>query len=69
MSSPIAYRLFTNSIRQVGRSTLRLTFIPHRAASTKLPSGFVAPTKDDLSELRERVQEFTSPCNVLFARK
>lgn len=31
-----------------------------RAASTKLPNGFVPPSDEDLIELRERVQEFTS---------
>ncbi|MCJ1309920.1 hypothetical protein MMC25_003581 [Agyrium rufum] len=30
-----------------------------RAASTKLPRGFVAPSNEELIELRERVQEFT----------
>ncbi|KIV90885.1 Isovaleryl-CoA dehydrogenase, mitochondrial [Exophiala mesophila] len=42
----------------LGRSSLSLSL---RAASTssKHPKGFVAPTAEDLSELRERVQEFT----------
>jgi len=30
-----------------------------RAASTKHPRGFVPPSSDELSELRERVQDFT----------
>lgn len=29
-------------------------------ATTKHPKGFVPPSEDDLLELRERVQEFTS---------
>lgn len=33
-----------------------------RAASTKLPKGFVPPAAEDLVELRERVQEFTRKC-------
>ena len=31
-----------------------------RTLATKHPKGFVAPTDDELQELRERVQEFTS---------
>jgi isovaleryl-CoA dehydrogenase len=48
------------SVITLGRSRLR----PHlgkyqRAASTKLPKGFVPPAAEDLTELRERVQDFT----------
>jgi isovaleryl-CoA dehydrogenase len=31
-----------------------------RSLATKHPKGFVPPTEDELLELRERVQEFTS---------
>lgn len=31
-----------------------------RSVSTKHPAGFTPPTEEDLVELRERVQEFTS---------
>lgn len=31
-----------------------------RTVSTKHPKGFVPPTEEDLTELRESVQEFTS---------
>ena len=34
-----------------------------RPLSTKHPKSFVAPTEDELQELRERVQEFTSECS------
>lgn len=60
MSAVSISRSVPNAIRQVGRSrpgTFHVTF--QRAASTKHPRGFVAPTVDDLAELRERVQEFT----------
>ena len=59
MSTPLVHRIFTNAIRQVGKSRNRPVSIAQRAASTKLPKGFVAPSSDDLSELRDRVQEFT----------
>lgn len=35
------------------------TFQQQRHASSKHPKGFQAPTREDLAELRERVQEFT----------
>lgn len=31
-----------------------------RSVSTKHPAGFTPPTEEDLIELRERVQDFTS---------
>ena len=37
-----------------------------RAASTKLPKGFVPPAAEDLLELRERVQEFTREYGLSF---
>jgi len=56
-------RLLTQSTRSLART--RRKPIPgalnlYRAASSsKHPPGFAPPTQDDLSELRERVQEFT----------
>ena len=56
-------RALTNTIRLVHRSRPRcIPFVPHQAraaSSSKHPTGFVPPTPDDLSELRERAQEFT----------
>ena len=61
MSAPHVSRALTNTIRQIGRSRPRpLQLNIKRAASTKHPQGFVPPTAEDLMELRERVQEFTS---------
>ena len=61
MSTSNVSRALTNTIRQIGRSRPRpLQVNPKRAASTKHPRGFVPPTAEDLTELRERVQEFTS---------
>ncbi|MCJ1392793.1 hypothetical protein MMC18_005664 [Xylographa bjoerkii] len=61
MSTATMHRALTNAIRQVGRS--RPSFHPvHtvvRSASTKHPKGFEAPTNEELTELRERVQDFT----------
>ena len=57
----------TNILRQTGRSWSR-SYVPifKRAASSKHPRGFAPPTADDLTELRERVQEFTSiRCNCM----
>ena len=54
-------RALTNTIRQIGRSRPRpLQVNIKRAVSSKHPRGFVPPTAEDLTELRERVQEFTS---------
>lgn len=48
------------SITALGRSRLQLCLSTNqRAASTKLPKGFVPPAAEELSELRERVQDFT----------
>jgi len=61
MSTPWFARLLTRSARQsvcIRPPTAQLTI--RRAASTKHPKGFVPPTWEDLTELRERVQEFTS---------
>lgn len=55
---PSLLRTTTRSLR---RSTLP-AFSPAfaRSVSTKHPAGFTPPTEEELLELRERVQEFTS---------
>ncbi|KAL8717677.1 MAG: hypothetical protein Q9225_005102 [Loekoesia sp. 1 TL-2023] len=53
-------RALTNTIRQIGRSRPRVyAEVFKRAASTKHPSGFSPPSSEELTELRERVQDFT----------
>ena len=60
MSAHHIARSITNTIRQVHRSGPRLLHLTlQRAVSTKHPKDFVPPTNDELSELRERVQDFT----------
>ncbi|KAL8676519.1 MAG: hypothetical protein Q9186_006969 [Xanthomendoza sp. 1 TL-2023] len=60
MASPTLPRALTNTIRQVCRARPRIyTEAFKRAASTKHPTGFSPPSTDELTELRERVQEFT----------
>ena len=56
----MVHRAFSNVIRQIGQSRSKYPLVTKRAASTKHPEGFVAPSSEDLLELRERVQEFTS---------
>ncbi|KAI9045335.1 isovaleryl-CoA dehydrogenase [Aspergillus affinis] len=52
--------LLRTSSRFLGAVRKPLVQIPaFRTLTTKHPKGFVAPTDDDLLELRERVQEFT----------
>ncbi|MCJ1461358.1 hypothetical protein MMC28_011740 [Mycoblastus sanguinarius] len=59
MSTSQVARALTKTIRQVGRSRSRpFSVTIKRSASTKHPRGFLPPTTEDLSELRERVQEF-----------
>ena len=56
-------RAFPRVIAQVARlqaTTTAPSLQFRRLASTKHPKGFVPPTDEDLTELRERVQEFTS---------
>ena len=54
-------RALTNTIRQIGKSRPRIyTEAFKRAASTKHPTGFFPPSSEELTELRERVQDFTS---------
>ncbi|KAF2104621.1 putative isovaleryl-CoA dehydrogenase [Rhizodiscina lignyota] len=60
MASRFAPRLFSQSFRQLSRPQRHIISLnARRAASTKHPRGFVAPTSEELDELRERVQEFT----------
>ncbi len=61
MSAPHVARVLTDIIRQIGRSNPRhVSLTISRAASSKHPNGFVPPAAEDLTELRERVQDFTS---------
>ena len=60
MSTPNVARTLTNTIRQINRSrhrTLRLS-PTKRTLTTKHPHGFVPPSQSDLTELRDRVQDF-----------
>lgn len=53
--------LLRTSSRSLGSIRKPLIQIPAlRTFATKHPKDFVAPTEEDLLELRERVQEFTS---------
>src|ERR1700726_4782626 len=58
MASPILLRSLARPLFRV-RSTIPVIVSQHRYASSKHPKGFELPTSADLSELRERVQEFT----------
>ncbi|OCL08534.1 putative isovaleryl-CoA dehydrogenase [Glonium stellatum] len=60
MASAIPPRLLLRNIVRVHKR--QSAFAPlniRRAVSSKHPKGFVPPAKEDLDELRERVQEFT----------
>lgn len=61
MASLALPSLLRTSARSVRRSPLP-ALVPSftRSVSTKHPAGFTPPTDDDLLELRERVQDFTS---------
>ncbi|KAL8940940.1 MAG: hypothetical protein Q9211_002034 [Gyalolechia sp. 1 TL-2023] len=60
MASASIPRALTNTIRQIGKTRPSVyTGFFKRAASTKHPSGFSPPASEELTELRERVQEFT----------
>lgn len=60
MSSPLVPRALLNSVRQIVRSKPNhYSLVGKRSATTKHPRGFAPPSVEDLSELRERVQEFT----------
>jgi isovaleryl-CoA dehydrogenase len=61
MASLLCPRALSHGIRVIGRRRLPLAaFSQRRNASSKHPKGFVPPTQDDLLELQESVQEFTS---------
>ncbi|KAL8946945.1 MAG: hypothetical protein Q9222_006729, partial [Ikaeria aurantiellina] len=60
MASMSIPRALSNTIRQIGRARPKIYAEAFkRAASTKHPKGFVAPSSEELTELRERVQDFT----------
>ena len=66
MSSLLVPRALHNSICQIVRSKPNhYGLIRKRSASTKHPRGFAPPSVEDLSELRERVQEFTRKHPIL----
>lgn len=58
ISLPSLLRSSTRSLRRSAIPALSPGFV--RSVSTKHPVGFEPPTEDDLIELRERVQDFTS---------
>ncbi|KAF2758490.1 isovaleryl-CoA dehydrogenase [Pseudovirgaria hyperparasitica] len=59
MSSSFVPRLLSRNLRQICKPRASLTPLnARRAASSKHSKGFVAPSNDDLIELRESVQEF-----------
>ena len=59
MSTTQVPQLITNALRQIHRSRPRCYFpITKRFASTKHPRDFISPSLEDLTELRERVQDF-----------
>ncbi|KAL9020868.1 MAG: hypothetical protein Q9185_001939 [Variospora sp. 1 TL-2023] len=60
MASASIPRVFSNTIRQIGRARPRIySEAFKRAASTKHPKNFSPPSSEELVELRERVQDFT----------
>ncbi|KAL8647222.1 MAG: hypothetical protein Q9210_005685 [Variospora velana] len=64
MASASIPRVFSNTIRQIGRARPRIySEAFKRAASTKHPKNFSPPSSEELVELRERVQDFT-PVNA-----
>jgi hypothetical protein len=67
ITSAMRPNAFTFAIRQfVGGPRLwPVSLTLSRAASTKHPKGFISPSAEELAELRERVQEFTSKFHVL----
>lgn len=60
MASAGIPRALSNTIRQIGRSRPGIYGEAFkRAASTKHPKNFSPPSSEELTELRERVQDFT----------
>ncbi|MCJ1473903.1 hypothetical protein MMC13_002559 [Lambiella insularis] len=55
------HRALANTLCRIGKSRPRFRpiYVPLRSASTKHSKGFEAPTNEELTELRERVQDFT----------
>lgn len=69
MSSLAGSRALTSIIRRASRFKPTASVVcSRRKASSKHPNGFVPPTPEDLTDLRERVQAFirksTSNCMV-----
>lgn len=63
MASLSVSRALSNTIRQIGKSRPKVYSESFkRAASTKHPKNFSPPTTEELTELRERVQDFTRIC-------
>lgn len=61
------------SLLRTSTRAVRLNRIPaltpcFRSISTKHPAGFAPPSEDDLLELRERVQDFTSTLPTLLPK-
>lgn len=60
MASLSVSTALSRTIRQIGRSRPRIYCEAFkRAASTKHPKNFSPPTTEELTELRDRVQDFT----------
>ena len=67
MSAPWVLQALKRPVQKIGRSRSRPFAVNiKRSASTKHPSGFTPPTAEDLTELRERVQDFARelPLNI-----
>jgi hypothetical protein len=59
MASFLCPRIILRASRRAVAAESRLLPGIQRCYSSKHPKGFVPPTQEDLTELRERVQEFT----------
>jgi isovaleryl-CoA dehydrogenase len=59
MASPLLLRSLVRPLCHVRAPIRTISITSQRYASSKHPKGFEPPTPADLSELRERVQEFT----------
>lgn len=64
---PSLLRTSSRAFSRVRKPALQIPTL--RPLSTKHPKGFVPPTEEDLAELRERVQEFTSACQISVSRR
>lgn len=61
------------SLLRTSTRAVRLNRIPaltpcFRSISTKHPTGFAPPSEDELLELRERVQDFTSTLSMVWPK-